>query len=228
MKAYWGNGGIAPRILNLTLVLVRSILSFPVSSVLSSVILMLSYYLHDFLFIYTSPRLCGFSPLPCLHTSAYSYASQLLHNFFFLYLLTYSHCCSFFSRLGVEKCTPVAHSTFRSTICDSACLIGIYIHFIAKLIQHKCDTAYRQYGFLVRVCIQKFPDRVDNEINAYVWYYSLRSNTKGYGGKTHYTDSQNSDKTAPNCRELCHFQFWLQVASPETFGYTVVFRYVLI
>jgi hypothetical protein len=23
--------------------------------------------------------------------------------------------------------------------------------------------------------------------------HSLRSNTKGYGGKTHYTDSQNSD-----------------------------------
>jgi hypothetical protein len=26
--------------------------------------------------------------------------------------------------------------------------------------------------------------------------HSLRSNTKGYGGKTHYTDSQNSDITA--------------------------------
>jgi len=30
----------------------------------------------------------------------------------------------------------------------------------------------------------------------------LRSNTKGYGGKTHYTDSQNSDTIAPNSREL--------------------------
>jgi hypothetical protein len=36
-----------------------------------------------------------------------------------------------------------------------------------------------------RGCIQKFPDRVDNEIHAYLWYYSLRSNIKGYGGKTH-------------------------------------------
>jgi hypothetical protein len=31
--------------------------------------------------------------------------------------------------------------------------------------------------------IQKFPDRVDNEINNNK--HSLRSNTKGYGGKTH-------------------------------------------
>jgi len=38
---------------------------------------------------------------------------------------------------------------------------------------------------------------VDNEIYAYNNKHSLRSNTKGYGGKTHYTDSQNSDIT--NC-----------------------------
>jgi hypothetical protein len=50
----------------------------------------------------------------------------------------------------------------------------------------------------------------------------LRSNIKGYGGKTHWTDSQNSDTTAPRGRELYHLQFSLQVASPETFGYTFV------
>jgi hypothetical protein len=61
-----------------------------------------------------------------------------------------------------------------------------------------------------------------NEIYAYLWYYSLRSNTKGYGGKTHYADSQNSDTTAPSGRELYHLQFSLQAASPETFGYTLV------
>jgi hypothetical protein len=38
-------------------------------------------------------------------------------------------------------------------------------------------------------CIQKFPDRVDNEIYAYNNKHSFRSNTKGYGGKTHWTDS---------------------------------------
>jgi hypothetical protein len=34
-------------------------------------------------------------------------------------------------------------------------------------------------------CNQKFPDWVDNEIHAYSNKHSLRSNTKGYDGKTH-------------------------------------------
>jgi hypothetical protein len=74
----------------------------------------------------------------------------------------------------------------------------------------------------IRACIQKFPDWVYNEIYAYKNNHSLRSNTKGYGGKTHKTDSQNSDTAAPSGRELYHLQFSLQVASPETFGYTLV------
>jgi hypothetical protein len=37
-------------------------------------------------------------------------------------------------------------------------------------------------------------------------------------------DSQNSDTTAPNGRELYHLQFSFQVASPETFGYTLLLR----
>jgi hypothetical protein len=41
--------------------------------------------------------------------------------------------------------------------------------------------------YRVRWCIQKFPDSLDNEINNNK--HSLRSNTKDYGGKTHYTDS---------------------------------------
>jgi hypothetical protein len=57
----------------------------------------------------------------------------------------------------------------------------------------------------------------NNEINNSRNKHLLRSNTKGYGGKTHYTDSQNSDKTAPSGRELYHLQFSLQTASPETF-----------
>jgi hypothetical protein len=32
--------------------------------------------------------------------------------------------------------------------------------------------------------------------------HSLRSNTKGYGGKTYYTDSQNSDVLQTVCRKL--------------------------
>jgi hypothetical protein len=48
-----------------------------------------------------------------------------------------------------------------------------------------------QVGYLydntsdVRGCIQKFVDWVDNEINNNNNKHSLRSNTKGYGGKTH-------------------------------------------
>jgi hypothetical protein len=59
---------------------------------------------------------------------------------------------------------------------------------------------------------------------AYLWYCSLRSNTKGYGGKVHYTDSQNSHTTAPSDRVLYHLQFSLQEASPGTFGYTLLHR----
>jgi hypothetical protein len=51
----------------------------------------------------------------------------------------------------------------------------------------------------------------------------LRSNTKGYGGKTHQNDSQNSDTTAFSGRELYHLKFSLQAARPGTFGYTLVF-----
>jgi hypothetical protein len=57
---------------------------------------------------------------------------------------------------------------------------------------------------------------------AYSNKHSLRSDTKGYSGKTHQTDSQNSDTTASSGREVYHLQFSLQVVSPETFGYTVV------
>jgi hypothetical protein len=91
------------------------------------------------------------------------------------------------------------------------------------LVRNYCSLS------LIRGCTQKFPDWVDNEIHhrnnnssSSSSKHSLRSNTKCYGGKTHYTDSQNSDITAPNGRELYHSQFSLQPASPGTFGYTLV------
>jgi len=37
----------------------------------------------------------------------------------------------------------------------------------------------------LRGCNKKFPDWVDNEIYAYLWYYSLLSPSKGHGGKSH-------------------------------------------
>jgi hypothetical protein len=51
-----------------------------------------------------------------------------------------------------------------------------------------CDFLRTTYEPLhlqrIRGCIQNFPDCVDNEINSNN-KQSLRSNTKGYGGKTH-------------------------------------------
>jgi hypothetical protein len=44
----------------------------------------------------------------------------------------------------------------------------------------------------------------------------------GYGGKTHYIDSKNTDITAPSGTQLYHLQFTLQAANPKTFGYTLV------
>jgi hypothetical protein len=45
--------------------------------------------------------------------------------------------------------------------------------------------------------------------------HSLRSNAKDFGGKTHWTDSQNNNTTASSGRELYYLQFLLQAASPE-------------
>jgi hypothetical protein len=84
---------------------------------------------------------------------------------------------------------------------------------LASLLLHIC---------LIWGCIQKFPDWVDDEIYAYKNKHSLRCNTKGYGGSTYYTDSQNSDTTAPSGKELYHLQLSLQAVSTETFGYTLV------
>jgi len=50
----------------------------------------------------------------------------------------------------------------------------------------------------------------------------LGSNTKGYGDKIHYADSQNSDTPAPSGRELYYLHFSLQAASLKTSGYTLV------
>jgi len=52
--------------------------------------------------------------------------------------------------------------------------------------------------------------------------HSLRSNTEGYGGETHWTGSQDSVRTVPSGRELYQLHFSLQAASPETSGYTLV------
>jgi hypothetical protein len=55
----------------------------------------------------------------------------------------------------------------------------------------------KKWKLQIRGYIRQFPDWVDNEINNNK--HSLRSNTKGYGGKIHYSDSQNSDTTTESC-----------------------------
>jgi hypothetical protein len=47
------------------------------------------------------------------------------------------------------------------------------------------SNSSRKFPINIRECIQKYPDWVDNEVYAYNNKHSLRSNTKGYGGKTH-------------------------------------------
>jgi hypothetical protein len=65
----------------------------------------------------------------------------------------------------------------------SCCQVSLYVTHIKQL------EAVQGY-------IQKFLHWVDNEIYAYNNKHLLRSNTKGYGGKTHLTNSQNIDTTA--------------------------------
>jgi hypothetical protein len=88
---------------------------------------------------------------------------------------------------------------------------------ITNLMWAMASSNHRRF---TRVC-PKVSGWIDNETNNNN-KLSLRSNTEGYGGKTHQTDSQNSDTTAPSGRELYNLQFSLQAASPENFGHTLV------
>jgi hypothetical protein len=53
----------------------------------------------------------------------------------------------------------------------------MFISTQSLIYPYNCST-------IACVCVQKFPDWVDNEIFAYNSKHSLRSDTKGYGGKT--------------------------------------------
>jgi hypothetical protein len=72
------------------------------------------------------------------------------------------HGCKFPRLFGPYDCIEMGSGQFHASSALA----------IRKIVPAICD---------IRGCIQKFPDRVDSEIYA----YSLRSNTKGYGGKTH-------------------------------------------
>jgi hypothetical protein len=64
------------------------------------------------------------------------------------------------------------------------------------------DHTHRLQKKKVWGCIEKFPDCVDNEINKHNNNkHTLRSNTKGYGGKTHRVAIQQH-QVAQNCTVL--------------------------
>jgi hypothetical protein len=113
-------------------------------------------------------------------------------------------------KMQQDDVSSTKHRTTTVSIKFNWFWVLIHVLHIAKKLE------------LLGGCIQKFPDWVDNEIYAYLWYYSLRSNTKSYDGKTHYTDSQSSDTTEPRGGELYHLQLSLQAASPKTFEYILV------
>jgi hypothetical protein len=112
-----------------------------------------------------------------------------------------------------SSCTVSRHYDVVS--CDYGRHRSVLIHAQNRSI---ADTSHRRV-------YPKVSGLSHNEINNNK--HSLRNNTKGCDGKTHSTDSQNSDKTAHSGRELYHLQFSFQPASPETFGYTLVWRNVL-
>jgi hypothetical protein len=75
----------------------------------------------------------------------------------------------------------------RVRACVRACS---FLYYALQHIEEYCNNC-SESGInddsdgQIRGYVQKFPDWVDNEIYAYNNKHSLRSNTKGYGGKTH-------------------------------------------
>jgi hypothetical protein len=63
---------------------------------------------------------------------------------------------------------------------------SLFWEFLTTLSHGSCTENLCFYIVCcLRGYIQKFPDWVDDEIYAYLWYYSLLYPSKGYGGKTH-------------------------------------------
>jgi hypothetical protein len=87
------------------------------------------------------------------------------------------------SNLRRVRVSPESGCSLSSSVCPEedmdSTLKYFTISFLQILKRSECLSHYH-----IRRCIQKFPDWVDNEINNNN-KHSLRSNTKGYGGKTH-------------------------------------------
>jgi hypothetical protein len=139
-----------------------------------------------------------------IYTRVYPKVSVLSRNEInYYYYYYYKHSLKPRQRVTAAKLTRLIHK------------IAIQLHLLAE----SCTICSARLGRPVRKLLDTL---------VFLKYkHSLRSNTKAYGGKTHYTDSQNSETTAPSGRELYHLQLSLQAASPETFGYTLVFMKTL-
>jgi hypothetical protein len=121
-------------------------------------------------------------------------------------------CCEH----GNEPSGSIKGEEFLDYLSDFVSKEGLLFHGMSYLL-----TPMTMSNNITRV-YPKVSGLSHNEVYGYNNKHSLRSNKKGYDGKTHQTDLQNSDITARSGRELCHLQFSFQAISPETSGYTVV------
>jgi hypothetical protein len=90
-----------------------------------------------------------------------------------------------FHILGSLACSEVEliFETLNLSRRFGSALFWTGYQLIARLLLTQDSTTQKIAD--IRGSIQKFPDLVDNEINAYNNKQSLRSNIKGYGDKTH-------------------------------------------
>jgi hypothetical protein len=82
-------------------------------------------------------------------------------------------------RISTKNCAGWLHQLLIYTKLKS------FIYLRNSSYYKKAQHTHTHTHTNTRGGIQKFPDSVDNEIHAYNNKQSLRSNTKGYGGKTH-------------------------------------------
>jgi hypothetical protein len=86
----------------------------------------------------------------------------------YLYLISWLGKDCFIFTLQVARC--------KLCLCVCVC---VCVYVCIYVCTYACARA------CIRGCIQKFPDWIKNEINNNNNKHSLRSNTKGYGDKTH-------------------------------------------
>jgi hypothetical protein len=89
------------------------------------------------------------------------------------------------------RCNAVTHMNVSRRKTVVLYFLNDWILSIKRILM-LCSNSLNAFGGhqtlainFLRGCIEKFPDWVDNEIYAYKNKHPLKSNTKGYGGKTH-------------------------------------------